>query len=145
MYASMLTGLALLVAAPGPKDAPKKEPTIVGEWVGEKAVAGGMDLPIPQGGIIFNFTADGKLNVREPGSGKAEEGGSFKIDSKKAPPEIDLIPPEGRDQPTMLGIYKIDGDTLTLCLQMGSERPTKFESPAGTMTMVMTFHRVKKE
>jgi|SRR5262245_53301671 len=145
MNTSLLLGLSLLVAAPGPKDAPKKEPTIIGEWISQKGVAGGMDLPIPQGGMIFHFTADGKLIAREPAVGKSDEGGSFKVDSKKDPPEIDLIPPAGRNQPTMLGIYKLDGDTLTLCFQIGTERPTKFESPAGSMSIVMTFLRVKKD
>src|SRR5262245_60860344 len=147
MYSSVLTGLALLVAAPGPKDAPKKEPTIVGEWVGEKAVSGGMDLPVPKGGITITFTADGVLTVVE-GARARPDAGSYKIDAKKDPPEIDLIPPDTKKEPTVLGIYKIDGDTLTLCFDRGGggdKRPKKFESAAGDSMIVMTLKRVKKD
>jgi len=148
MYTFMVAGLALLIAAPGPKDPPKKEPTIVGEWVGESATAGGMALPVPQGGIKFTFTADGKLTVDEPGRGKAEEAGTYQIDAKKTPAEIDLNPPAGRNEPTILGIYKLDGDTLTLCFHQGGpgvERPKNFESPAGAKSIVMTLKRAKKD
>lgn|SRR5262245_15330863 len=148
MYASILTGVALLVAAPGPKDAPKKESTIVGEWVGEKAVTGGMDLPVPAGGITITFTADGVLTIVEGGRGQPKSG-SYKADSKKDPPEVDLVPPADKKEPTVLGIYKLDGDTLTLCFDRGgggaSARPTKFESPAGATTIVMTLKRAKKD
>jgi uncharacterized protein (TIGR03067 family) len=148
MQSTLLLSLAILVAAPGPKDPPKKEPTIVGEWIGENATSGGMALPVPQGGINFTFTADGKLTVQEPGSGKAGDAGTYQIDPKKTPAEIDLIPPGERNEPTILGIYKLDGDTLTLCFHQGgpgSERPKNFESPAGAKSMVMTLKRAKKD
>jgi uncharacterized protein (TIGR03067 family) len=107
-----------------------------------------MALPVPQGGIRFTFTADGKLTVHEPGGGKGGEAGSYKIDPKATPAEIDLIPSTAGNEPTILGIYKLDGDTLTLCFHQGgrgSERPKTFESPAGAKAIVMTFKRAKKD
>jgi|SoiMethySBSTD1v2_1073268.scaffolds.fasta_scaffold181022_4 uncharacterized protein (TIGR03067 family) len=148
MQTSLLLGLAIIVGAPGPKDPPKKEPTIVGEWTGESATSGGMALPVPQGGIKFTFTADGKLTVHEAGGGKGGEAGSYKIDPKATPAEIDLMPTTAGNGPTLLGIYKLDGDTLTMCFLPGgpgTERPKNFESPAGAQSIVMTFKRVKKD
>jgi uncharacterized protein (TIGR03067 family) len=146
MYASLLVGLALSVSAPGAKDPPKKEATIVGEWVGEKAMIGGMNLPVPDGGISFRFAGDGALSVTEGGRGKPEAG-SYRVDPKKNPAEIDLTPPADKKEGTLQGIYKLDGDTLTLCFRRvtpGGARPTEFESPAGSDVIVMTLKRKKE-
>jgi uncharacterized protein (TIGR03067 family) len=146
MYQSVLIGLALVVGAPGAKDPPKKEVTIVGEWIGEKAVRGGKERPVPEGGITFNFAADGKLTVKE-GAREPKDGATYKVDAKKSPAEIDIIPPVGKDEPTIQGIFKIDGDTLTICITggQGGERPTKFESPEGSRTMLMILKRAKRD
>ena len=149
MYASLVVGLALAVGAPAAKDPPKKDAGIVGEWVGEKATAGGKERPVPAGGITFTFTADGKFIVREGKREKPDEG-SYKADSTKDPAEIDIMPPADKPgRPTIKGIYKVDGDTLTLCFGRGdkdaADRPTKFESPEGSNVMVMTLKRAKKE
>jgi len=147
MYSSLLIGLAIAVGAPA-KEAPKDKdkPGIVGTWVGEKAVAGGKDLPVPDGGISFTFTEDGKVMIKE-GKREKPDSGTYKLDPKKDPAEIDLTPPpDKKDDKTILGIYKVDGDTLTLCFgKESAERPTKFESPEGSKFIVITLKRAKKE
>ena len=143
MNAAALLGVVLAVGAPGDKAAGKKEaPSVVGEWDGEKAVRGGMERPIPDGGVKVTFTADGKMIFKE-GNKDAEEG-TYKVDARKNPPEIDLSPP--KEDGTLLGIYKLDGDTLTICLadKSSTDRPNKFESPEGTNLMLVTLKRVKK-
>jgi len=149
MYSTLLIGLALSVGAPAAKEAPKKEtPSIVGEWLGEKAVGGGKEKPVPEGGITFVFTADGMLKVRE-GANQKPDAVTYKLDTKKSPNEIDIMAPKEKGK--ILGIYKIDGDTLTICISgkdvkddKDGERPAKFESPEGAQIMLMTFKRVKK-
>jgi uncharacterized protein (TIGR03067 family) len=144
MYSSLLLGLALTVGAPG-KDAPKEKAGIVGTWNGEKAVAGGKELPVPEGGVSFTFTEDGKVTVKE-GKRDKPDAGTYKLDPKKDPAEIDLTPPPEKKEKVVLGIYKLDGDTLTLCFgKDGGERPTKFESPEGSSVVVITLKRAKKE
>ena len=144
MYASVLVGLAVLVAAPAPKEVPKKDPGIIGEWVVQKMVVGGMDLPAPPGGQgTFNFTADGKLIVKEGAKEKPDEA-TYTVDTKKSPAEIDLIPPPKEKVGNMPGIFKIDGDTLTICFTFMGERPKSFESAGGT-TMLMTLKRAKND
>jgi uncharacterized protein (TIGR03067 family) len=146
MYSTFLVGMALVVAAPGPKVVPKKEvPAILGSWNLEKAELGGMALPPGAASeqISLTFAEDGTIIARK--NGKEEPGPSrFTHDPKKSPAEIDLT--EGRPgakEMTIKGIYKIDGETLTICMTPEGARPTTFES-AG-QSIIMTFKRMKKE
>jgi uncharacterized protein (TIGR03067 family) len=141
-----LLALALVVAAPAPKDKDTKKDglLLVGEWVGEKAEVAGMPLPAPVSEMRMEFKADGKAVLRD-GAKPAEEA-SYTADPKKDPAEIDLTPPPtGGKAETLLGIYKVEGDTLTLCLAAAGGRPTKFESAAGSANMLLTFKRAKKK
>src|SRR5688572_32146612 len=133
MHTVLLLGLAVGLGAPAAKDAPKDKGSIVGDWVGVTAVTGGKDRPAPEGGVTFSFAADGKLSIKEGGRDRPAAR-TYKVDPKKDPAEIDILPLEGKDAPAALGIYKIDGDTLTLCIggAAPSERPTKFASPEGS-------------
>ena len=145
MVPSLLIVSALALGAPAAKDPPKKDPaTIVGEWVGEKAEAAGAPLPVPAGGMTMEVKPDGKLVMKE--GSKAPEEVGYTADPKKDPHEIDLTPPAaGGKVMTMVGIYKVEGETLTLCLAAVGGRPTKFESTAGQATILMTFKRAKKK
>ncbi len=144
MTPSLLTALALTLGAPGPKDDPKKDPpSVVGEWVAEKGIVGGNDKGIPPGGVTFEFTADGHVRIHE--GSKQPDPADYKVDPKKSPAEIDIVPPAGQKEPPMLGIYKVEGDQLTICVAHGGKRPTKFESPEGSDVMLLTLKRVKKK
>ena len=143
MTTSLLVGLAILVAAPDKKAPAKEPPTIVGEWAAESSTRGGKP-DNPPAGTTITFTADGKVLFKEGADKKAEEG-TYKADPKKTPAELDVVPPTAEKGPTILGIYKIEGDTLTICLTMGSDRPKDFAAPAGTEVMLVTCKRAKKE
>jgi uncharacterized protein (TIGR03067 family) len=144
MTSCLLVGLALVVGAPAKKDAPAKDPpTIVGEWVGESGMRGGKP-DNPPAGTTITFTADGKVLMKEGGAAKPEEA-TYKADPKKSPAELDIVPAGTEKAPTMLAIYKIEGDTLTICLTLGGERPKEFASPPGSEAMLVTCKRAKKE
>lgn len=136
---TLILGLAIIVAAPAPKEAKKPEPTILGEWSLESAVFMGMAMPAPKGRSTISFMADGKCIAIE-GDGAKPETTTFTHDAKKSPAEIDLI--EGKNL-RMAGIYKIEGDTLTMCIAIDGQRPDKFA--ANEKCIMMTLKRVKKE
>jgi uncharacterized protein (TIGR03067 family) len=77
--------------------------------------------------------------------GKQVEAGTFKVAGGKS---IDLTISEGKQKGrTQLGLYKIDGETLTVALPPdGSEkeRPKDFESTAENRVEVTTLKRQGK-
>src|SRR5262249_54767639 len=58
---------------------------------------------------------------------KLTEEATFALDATRKPPTIDLTATEGPGKgKTMYGIYRIEGDTLTLCI--GDKRPSEFKA-----------------
>ena len=100
----LLVGLALAVAAPGPKEAPKKDgPTLVGDWVVETVVKGGR--PSAEENSALTFTADGKAVLKE--RGKTIDG-TYTSDPKKDPAELDRILALLEEQKPLLRDYTTD-------------------------------------
>ena len=144
MFATVFLSLAATLTAPEVKDPPKKEePTIVGSWKAESGMAGGMKLPLPDSGVTFTFAADGKVTVIEGTEGKADTG-TYKLDAKKSPMTLDLIPPEEKKGKIAQGIVKVEGDTLTICFAKEGDRPTAFEAKEGQASILIVMKRVKK-
>lgn len=136
MSATAILTLSFVLGAPAGKE--KAEPAKVdGEWIVEKYVSGGRENE-KRKGMHFTF-ADGKVHVKEEGAA----GIDYTADAKKNPATIDLA--AGKEN--IPGIYKVEGDTLTICFPKGGkgERPTKFESPEGTDIVVMTLKRETKK
>ena len=143
MTPTLLTVLLVVeIGAPAAKDPPKKDlPSLVGEWAVDSAIESGKpDNPPP--GTTWTFTADGKsvLNV----GGQALGESMYTVDPKKTPATVDVeAGPLGK---ALKGIYKVEKDTLTLCIAEGDkERPTAFESPAGSKVVLITLSRVPKK
>ena len=134
--------LALAVGAPAVKDPPKKdEPTLVGRWVAESGIKGGRPDKNPTNATL-EFSADGKVVLSENGR---DLTGTYTTDLKKDPTELDLTLMAGGMSITMPGIFKIEKDTLTICVVPTGDRPKKFESPEGSLNMLLTLKRAKPE
>ena len=134
--------LALAVGAPGAKDPPKKDdPTLVGLWAAESAIKNGRPDMNPTDATL-EFTADGKVTLKEKGR---DISGTYTTDPKKDPPQVDLTLSANGMTVTLPGIFRIEKDTLTLCLTPVGDRPKKFESTEGSNHMLLTLKRAKPE
>ena len=135
----------LTIGAPALKEKPKADNDIVGEWVLESMTSGGRGRPQANASPLrYTFTADGKWTVTR---GELTLGSGMRgyfTDPKKNPATIDLISDTTeQEQSPRLGIYKVEGNILTLCLGRESDRPTAFEATARPRTTLYVFKRVK--
>lgn len=147
MNTTFLLGLAFVAVAPAPKDHSKKDPPpLVGEWAAESLVVAGRPRVLGTNPMRFTFTADGKwYSHRGKLDPTTASERAYHFDPKADPPTIDLIyEPAEQESQMGQGIYKVEGDTLTICLRRGrTGRPKAFESTAAAPTTLYTFKRVK--
>lgn len=140
---ALLPAVALAPAAPGIKDRAPKEQPIIGEWIRVGHTEAGADRGPDRDPHHQVFGADGLWDywygARQGNTGRK----TYTTDARQSPPTIDIH--LNSDAPAQYrGIYKVEGDTLTLCLVTGDrDRPKKFESSADHPTTVWVFKRVK--
>lgn len=79
------------------------------------------------------------------GSKAPAVSGALAVNEKTTPTEIAMRADDGRYKgETLLGIAKLDGDTLTIAFaEPGKERPKSFESKAGSGIVVAVHKRIK--
>lgn len=77
-------------------------------------------------------------------NGKPFSGSSITLDIKAIPKSIDVVPDGAQVQDKLVrGIYKLDGDTLTICMaEPGQPRPKEFKASKETHNTLMTLRRV---
>jgi RNA polymerase sigma factor (sigma-70 family) len=127
-------------AAAAKEEAPKDEDKIVGTWAYVSVETGGQKVPEEQvKGAKMIFAADGKFSAKIKDKKMA---GTWKLDPARKPKEITTTNEEGK---THNGIYKLDGDALTICLPEddGAERPTEFATKEGTKVILVVLRREK--
>jgi uncharacterized protein (TIGR03067 family) len=77
-----------------------------------------------------------------------EKSEIVQLDPSTKPKSIDIknLDPTVEDA-VYEGIYKLEGDTLTISIHLGKEkkRPTTFDTPTEEGTILVTLKRVKKE
>jgi len=145
MNTSLIVGLALAVAAPGPKDAAKPAPKLEGEWVVEKFE--GPKEEMPPGSITLRIT-ENRISIFEPKREKPEEA-DYTVDLTKKPAHIDIRPVQGgpaKRELVVYGLFAIEGDTLKLCFAKdGAERPTELKGDVEKGVMLISLKRVKED
>jgi uncharacterized protein (TIGR03067 family) len=137
---------ALAVGAPALKDKPPPPANIDGRWAVERVVQGGKETGRHTGFLPDPCEADGAW-LRTPGQPPVRgDAVGYRADPRARPARIDFhVTKFGREM-TLEGVYKVDGDTLTMCLAgLGAARPDGFEAPAGSDRVLVTFRRVRPD
>jgi RNA polymerase sigma factor (sigma-70 family) len=123
----------------GKVEALKDEQKILGTWALVSGEEGGQKAPPERlKDATVTFAEGGKLTVK---MGERDQEFTFKLDPAKKPKEFSATNDQGR---TLLGIYKLEGDTLTVCFDRSGERPAEFASKEGTTVVLDVLKREKK-
>ena len=134
----ILIALAVPLGAPAPRDATKVE-QLVGEWAVVTYIQDGVKNDNEIGGVRFG--PDGRAYFR-PDAGYDGGEGTYTADATGHPARIDVTPPAGEGG-RRVGIFRVDGDVLTVCFREGDDRPKQFESRAGSGVNLVTLKRVR--
>jgi uncharacterized protein (TIGR03067 family) len=115
-----------------------------GEWEFTAQTGEGIEVPaslLKQ----TRLTIDGDT-FRVTSGGEVVQEGTQTIDSAQTPKAVDVTVTGGNDKgKKWLGIYKIDGDTVTLCFDpTGKKRPTEFKAEKGSGYFMNVHTRIKK-
>ena len=133
------TGLGFAFAQPA-EDAQKK---LQGTWTATQAARDG-NAADDVVGHRLSFTGN-RFRIQSK-DGKPLYAGTVRVDPSAKPAAIDFEHTEGALKgKAWKGIYALDGDTLTLCVDEKTRaRPKALESKEGTEIVVAVFKREKK-
>ncbi len=124
--------------------------TLSGSWDATGGAAMGKEIPKEELPFRWTFQAGGKASFADR-KRNTESTYAYVIDPVKMPKAIELTyegPVAALKGAVQLGIYKVEGDQLVLCLAFPAatekDRPKEFDSKTGKV-MLMRFARAKAE
>ncbi len=123
-----------VLAAPGAKDALKKDSSIVGNWL-VLSIDGQKANP-----TVYEFQADGSLIISTLfGTTESNFRWKYEVAEKAAPTRIDMTAGDTVQE----GIFKIEGERLTICWhEGGGKRPKEFGEKGATLEV---FERLREK
>ncbi|HEX4589144.1 MAG TPA: TIGR03067 domain-containing protein [Gemmataceae bacterium] len=123
------------------KTTSKATKMLEGKWQMTEGVVGGRPFPPAVAKGITLTIADGKYFVMA----ENKDEGTVKYFPDASPKALEITGTDGPNKgKTFPAIYKLDGDTLTVCYDLsGKARPTEFKSKPGTALFLATYKKTK--
>jgi len=147
---AMLGMAAVFLAAGGLATAQDKKdpPKLDGSYLIVALEMGGEKLPAdlidkaPEADRTISIKGD-KLIANKSGK---EDSITIKLDPSKTPAQITTTENKNGKTETSYGIYKLDGDTLVICMVEGgkeADRPKEFKTSKESKAILMTLKKKK--
>lgn len=132
--------LAGLVCAAGQDGSDRMN--LQGTWKVKQSSAGGKETSPEDNAKLRVIVKEDRITVT---GGEEDDVVTYTLRASKSPKEIDATLLSGPDKGEVVeGIYKIEGDTVTFCWSPpGVDRPTEFETKAGTEQRMFVLERVE--
>ena len=139
----LLTAVAAVGASPK-EDAGKKDlEGMQGDWAAESMERDGMKLDPDDAQAFFRTVKGNSYTVHR--YSKKISAGTFRLDATTTPKAIDFILSGPAKAKPIRGIYRLEGDKLTLCYPApGQPRPREFSAKEGTGNTLAVWVREKK-
>jgi uncharacterized protein (TIGR03067 family) len=147
---------AIILLAPGDDPQPKLSPEaqkelkkLQGKWKIQKMAGDGMEIVLGPNDkeLIGEFKGMKWILGGVEEKSRVEKAEVCALDTKTDPICIDFKSLEkSRGDAIDEAIYKLDGDTLTICLYQGQgkQRPTTFDIPKDKGTVLVVMKRLKE-
>lgn len=142
----VLIAASLLLSGDAPKEDPIKQELdkLQGTWVIVANTQEGKEAPESlRESKRYTIKGD-HYSVFFKGAEKPLLEFRIKLDPTSKPKTIDIIGLK-TDAVLLAGLYELDGDTLKICVPVGSgDRPKAFKSEAGSKSGIIVYKRVKE-
>jgi uncharacterized protein (TIGR03067 family) len=141
-----LLACCIAPAAGAGGDAINKElDRLQGTWVGQSSSTEGEETPKAQL-EVFRLIIKGDRWNYSIGGGKPifEPAPKVVLNPSAKPKTLDVVSQKHKGKIVLRAIYRIEGDTLTLCFAVGkARRPKEFKSEAGSKSGITVYKRKK--
>jgi uncharacterized protein (TIGR03067 family) len=119
------------------------DPGLEGAWVPIAASVAGQSLVVGELRVKYLVLDAGGIYSIIDRSNQVVDSGEYLVDDAVSPRTMDIV---GRDGPnagrTMLAIYKLEGDQLTVCYDLEStDRPAEMEPQEDQLLLSITYAR----